>query len=150
MTRPGFTLVEIVVGLGILALLLAAGWIFSFTYLRNQQVRAAADTVYNELRRAQTEAHAQTDDTSHGVAVFSDRVVRFEGETYATRDQAQDVETMFAGSVTVSGISEFVFPVASITPTTAGTATLSGDTLAMDITISAYGITTITEGTVSP
>ena len=148
--QRGFTLVEILVAIVLLGILMLAGWAFSFTYLRDQQVRAAADTVYNELQRAQTEAHAQTDDASHGIAVFSDRVVRFVGETYATRNETQDAEMMFAGSVTVSGVSEFVFPAASLAPTTTGTVTLSSDTIAMDITISAYGVTTITEGTVGP
>lgn len=146
----GFTLVETIMAVSLMLLLFGLGSLFSTTYVRAQHVRSAAMTVTNELSHAQTDAVAQTDDASHGIAIFTDRVVRFVGTSYATRDQAQDVETLFADSLTVSSVTELVFSAGAIGPNTAGMLTLESGILAIDLTLSAYGVLETTERTVNP
>ena len=146
--RRGFTIVEIVTAIGLLGIRVGLGYAFSFSYLQTQQLRAAGDVVTSELRQAQTDAFTQKNDADHGVKIFTDHVVRFQGSSYASRTQAKDVQTDFSLTTTPSGLGEFVFTAGGLKPTTAGGATLTFQTHAIDITISPYGILTLTERTI--
>jgi prepilin-type N-terminal cleavage/methylation domain-containing protein len=147
----GFTLLETIISVTLIAILASLGWILSITYFRDQSLRAVGDSIVNELTFSQTEAIAQTDDVAHGVAVFADKVTRFEGSSYASRDPSQDHDTEFAGSITVSGVSEFVFPAGSGAPTAGGTLTIEqNNNLAIDIAVSPYGVVEVTERTIGP
>jgi len=96
MSSPrGFTIAEVTIVIGLLGILLALGTLFSGSYLRDQYLRAAGQTVIAELRRAQTDAITQADDAGHGVKVFDGSVVRFAGDSYAARNVALDVTTEF-------------------------------------------------------
>jgi type IV fimbrial biogenesis protein FimT len=53
---PGFTLIELMVGLAILALLLLLGVPSFTTFMRNSEIRSAAESTINGLRAASTEA----------------------------------------------------------------------------------------------
>src|SRR3990167_8202693 len=102
--RPlrGISLIETMLSFAILAVVIGMGWFLSVPSLQRQQVRAAADIVVTELRQAQTDSFAQTENTSHGIAVFSDRVIRFQGASYAARDTTKDQIFAFPTPVTVS------------------------------------------------
>lgn len=143
--RRGFSLLEIMISITILLLLLGVGLMFSFPYLRRQQLNAAASATVSELRQAQVEAYAQTDDATHGLKAFNDHVVRFEGGSYASRTTSKDKTTPFPTTMAVSGMSEFVFPAGSYVPSAAGTLTITQDDNSVDIAISAYGVYTITQ-----
>jgi len=52
----GFTLIELMVGLAILALLLLLGLPSFTTYLRNSEIRSTAESIVNGLRAAAAEA----------------------------------------------------------------------------------------------
>lgn len=145
--RRGFSLLEIIVSTTILLLLLGTGLMFSFPYLRRQQLNAAATATVSELRQAQAEAYAQKNDAAHGIKAFTDRVVRFEGASYAARATSKDRTTQFPTTMTVSGISEFVFPASSYTPSASGTLTITQDYDSVDIAISSYGVFTVTQRT---
>ena len=138
--QRGFSLIEIMVTIAILIMLAASVAAVSFSYLRNQQVRSASDAIVAELLLAQTNAYAQTHDAGHGIMVFTDRVIRFEGDTYASRVEAEDVTTLFSTIVALSGISEVNFLNGSLSPVVSGTITLESNETAMDITISPYGV----------
>ena len=141
----GFTLIEVIVVIGIMALLAGLGATVSFTYLRGQRLETSAELILSETMRAQTDAYTQADDQAHGVKVLSDRVVRFEGVSYAARITAKDEIDMFPGSLTVSGLSEWAFAAASFYPGTAGTMTLTDGDQSYDLTISSYGVVEVTK-----
>jgi prepilin-type N-terminal cleavage/methylation domain-containing protein len=150
MNRRGFTLLETMVSLALIVLIAVMGWIFSTRYLEEQHVRAAAETVAQELALAQAESVAQINDAAHGILALDDRVIRFTGESFAARDPALDRETLFFGTFTISGTTEFVFPKARVAPSAAGVVTLSSSLLDRDVSISAYGVLESSERTVSP
>jgi prepilin-type N-terminal cleavage/methylation domain-containing protein len=134
-----FTLIETIAVLALIAILASVGSIISARYLADQQLRASADTVFAEIQAAQGAAYTQAEDASYGVKAFADRVVRFQGGSYAARDPARDVETRFPGEVALSGDDEVVFPPASLAPSSAATVTLQNERIAIDIFIDAYG-----------
>ena len=53
---PGFTLIELMVALAILALLLLLGVPSFTTFMRNSEIRSTAESIINGLRAASTEA----------------------------------------------------------------------------------------------
>ncbi len=146
--QRGFTIVEMTAAVALLMLLVGLGYVFSFTYFQTQQLRAAADITVSELRQAQTDSFTQTNDAGHGVKIFPDHVIRFQGSTYATRNISKDIRTDFPTAFTVSGVDEMTFTVNTVNPTASGTITLAHDTLAIDILVSAYGLVTQTERTI--
>lgn len=151
MTLPrGFTLLESILVVALLAALLVGGGILSAQYLRARHVRAAAEAVASELRAAQALAHAQVADSPHGVKAFPTHVIRFQGESYAGREEAADVRSDFAAPVALSGADEATFLSGSLFPAAEITITVQNDDLAEDITVSAYGLISITERTIGP
>jgi prepilin-type N-terminal cleavage/methylation domain-containing protein len=138
----GFTLLEILIVMGIIGILAGLGATWSFNYLRSERVETATRFIVADITRAQTDAYTQTNDTSHGVFIEDDQTTRFEGTSYAARNALADVTTPYPSSVTVSGLTEIVFPAGSIAPSTAGTLTVTDGTEEFTITLSDYGLLT--------
>ena len=144
----GFTLLELIVTMAITVLLASLGYVFSFQYVRLQHLREAAQIVSAELEQARAESYGQKDTAGHGVKVFADHVVRYTGASYAARTTAKDASTTFPISGTLSGDDEIEFPEGGYAPDAASTVTLTIDTRAIDISVSAYGLVEVTERTV--
>lgn len=147
-TLRGFTIAEVTIVMGLLAVLLALGTLFSGTYLRDQYLRAAGETVIAELRRAQTDALTQSHDLGHGVKVLEGSMVRFAGDSYATRVAAYDVATEISDGVTVPTTDEIAILEGTSGPAATTTITLEQNTLAIDITLTPYGVLTVEERTI--
>lgn len=148
--RRGFSLIELLVALAVLAIILALSTGLSFPYYRRQQLLTATSVAVSELRQAQAEAESQLDDASHGVKAQTTGMVRFTGSSYAGRTTSKDKTSLFSFPVSVSGTTEFVFTKGGVTPTAAGTLTLTLDDQAADIAVSSYGLLTVTRRTVTP
>lgn len=148
--RPlrGISLIETMLSFAILAVVIGMGWFLSVPSLQRQQVRAAADVVVTELRQAQMDSFAQTENASHGIAIFSDRVVRFQGASYAARDATKDQIFAFPTPITVSS-AEVVFLPGTLRPTTATVITLEHGQTAVDIFVSSYGTFEVTQRTIT-
>ena len=144
----GFTLLEMIIVVAITALLATLGYAFSFQYVRAQHVREAAQIVSAELEQARAESYAQKDTTGHGVKVFTDRVVRYTGASYAARTPSKDASTVFPVTITLTGDDEIEFPEGGAVPDLASTVTLTKDALAIDVSVSTYGLVELTERTV--
>lgn len=149
--RRGFTLIEILITIGILLLLLGGTLALSFPYLEQQQLHADGEITASEVRQAQAEAYAQDDDAGHGLKVFTDHLVRFEGASYAARVVAKDKTTTLPGPVdSLPQASEIDFAAGSLNPGAVTTIRLVRDTFFYDISLSAYGVLTIQEGSIAP
>lgn len=92
--KTGFSLLEIVVVLAVLALILA---IAMSTYLSNQQLpqlNNATQEIINILRLAQNQTIASKQNSQYGVyfdtSTLPERYVLFKGSSYASRDTAFD------------------------------------------------------------
>ncbi len=148
MNTRGVTLVEVLVVLGLLFLLTTFGSVASFFYFRTQYVYHVAETIANELRLVQVASLTQSDDASHGIKIFESTLTRFTGSSYAGRDTSKDVQTTFPVSVTVSGSQEVVIPAGQYGPAATSLTTITNNGIVIDISLTTYGVLTITNRTV--
>lgn len=144
--RRGFTLVEMLIVIALTAMLAGLGAVASFTFLRSQRLEATAETIVAEITRVRSDAFTQVNDTGHGVEVFTDRIVRFDGNSFATRNISKDAVTYFPSPVTLSGIYELDFAPGTLKPVNAGTIIVADDEQSYLITVSSYGVIDITKG----
>lgn len=139
--RRGFTIVELLLVIGIILIVAAFTLPGSALFLRRQQLN---DTVYeftNALERAHLQAMFDKNGSAFGVRVLSDSYVLFEGSSYAARNTDNDEIFPLSSSVSITGLSEIVFAELTGIPDATGTITISdsgnGGT---DIIVNAHGI----------
>ena len=94
----GFTLIEIAVVIGLLALIAGIGLVVGLGSYQSTLRRDAHNTLQTALIHAQAEALAGVcagagcvGPVAHGVYTATSSYVIFEGTSYATRDTAEDV-----------------------------------------------------------
>lgn len=148
MKQSGFSLIEIVIVLGILVLV-SAFLVSPFTNFRNTQIlQVSVEDVLSTLNKARTQTLAGHGDSAYGVHLETNRVVLFAGETYNASDPTNQAVNLHSlvniSNISLSGGgSSVVFRRLTGTTTKTGTVTLS---LASDssvnkvITIPATGI----------
>lgn len=120
----GFTLLEVLVVMGLIIMVAGFGLVVSFESYRGYNFRSERDTIVSVLQKARSQAINNmcfgagcTNGKPHGVYFGTiGKYIIFQGTSYATRDTAVD-ETINAAnaSASISGIQSVVF------------STLSGD-----------------------
>ncbi len=112
----GFTFIEIILVVGIMAIL--AGFavpLYSALRIRND-LTVATNTTVELLHRAETLARAMREDSAWGVNVASGQVTLFRGSDFDTRMTAFDEVFTFPGGITSAGNVPLYFEKFSATP----------------------------------
>ncbi len=135
----GFTLIEVVVVMGILAILLSFGVPYTVTFYRTYALQSDRNTLVALLQQARGASLANNSNVAHGVAITTAAYVGFEGATYATRNQTKDIVYPKNGSVTVTGPAEIVFQVRTGNATNS-TFTLTSGSRQASITTNTQGM----------
>lgn len=141
-SQRGFSLVELVVVMGIVAIIAAVTVPLGLNYYRAQVLDETYYELRSTLRRAHSQAVSVKNDSAFGVKIMSENFVLFQGETYAGRvaiyDEVFDVPTV----VSISGADEIIFNVLSGTTGSAVTISLElqGSEEAATISVSTNGI----------
>ncbi|OGC56118.1 hypothetical protein A2797_02025 [candidate division WWE3 bacterium RIFCSPHIGHO2_01_FULL_48_15] len=105
----GFTLVELLVFLGLAAV---AGTISApalFQFLSRGYFTNGVEVVVRTLRTAQAYSVSGRDDSSWGVHFEPGKLVLFKGTSYATRDPSFDAETALNSSLVIEGWQDVYF-----------------------------------------
>ena len=105
----GFTLIEMLLTLTIIALLAGLSAPIYMSFQGRNDLNVANSVVVSSLRRAQTLARAMEDDQSWGVHLESLQATIFSGKDYASRDTENDEIFVIAPTITFTGITEVVF-----------------------------------------
>lgn len=118
--QGGFTLVEIVVVLGVVAMSASVALFVSHDQLRGEGFRDERDTLVTLLQHARAEAMsgvcgsaACTAGAPHGIEILPDSFVLFEGDAYASRALSEDVAIAHSSHIAYSGAHEIVFQAGS-------------------------------------
>lgn len=107
--REGFTFIELVIVLGIFAILFAVGLPIGFDAYRNYLLNSETTNLVSFLRRAQSSAFSNVNGSAHGIYMSSDKFIIFEGASYVARNASRDQEFYRTTSVDISGPAEIVF-----------------------------------------
>ena len=141
MNQQGFSLLEVLLSVAILAVLAGLSLPVYESFLRRNDLDLTAQQVASSLRRAQTFARANSYDSVWSVAVQSSNVTLFRGTNFAGRDQTYDESVAIPASVSVSGLSEVQFSKLTATPNTTGSITLTSTANATrTVTVNAKGM----------
>jgi len=105
----GFTLLEILLVIGILAILISFLLPIGLNFYKSQQLDTQTQAIIQTLRRAQLKAMAIELDSSFGVYLTDDNYTLFKGNSYTIRDLQYDEVFDLPEIINVSGLSEVVF-----------------------------------------
>jgi len=122
----GFTLIELVITVGIVLLLITVSVHFAVNFLDNQNLDGATNQLISLLRQAQNKAMAVEDDSSFGVFISNLNFTLFKGANYLSRDPGFDFIIQAPNNLTINGPNEIVFAKLTGLPNTTGSIILSG------------------------
>jgi len=105
-----FTLVEILIVVGIIAILASFSFSVGLNFYKSQQLETQAQEILQTLRRAQSKAMAIELDSSFGVYFdnANKKYILFKGDSYSPGDPYNE-EFDLPAIITLSGLSEVVF-----------------------------------------
>ena len=145
-SNKGFTLIEVLVVLGILTVVGSFSIIMGVDSYRGQLFRSDRDVLITALQHARSQAVGNiclgsgcTGGKPHGVYISPDTYVMFQGTSYAARDVAVDAVLDATPSVIQSGITEVVFKQLSGDVLTTGDIILTEENHVSTITIGSEG-----------
>ncbi len=138
--RGGFTLLEVLLSISILALLAGLSLPVYQSFLARNDIDIAATTIANGLQRARLYAQTMQYDTTWGVSVQSNTMTLFKGANFAARDTAYDETYAIPSNITATGASEIVFAKVTATPSSTGAINLANTAQSRTISINARGM----------
>lgn len=148
MKSQGFTLIEILLVVGISVLIFAFSTPYSLNFYRTQLVEEVRNNVISALQQARHNAVLQKNDSSFGVTLseVSDSYVLFQGEDYNDadgvngRDSSLDEVYPVISEITFSDLTDVVFSKLTGLPSATGTITISYDSVVKTILVEDFGV----------
>ncbi len=122
--HKGFTLLEMMVALGIIILLAAVTVPFYNQISFSRTTESARGELTSVLRLAASQASASQNDSAFGVYILSNHYILFRGNSYASRIAVEDRSFDLPAGITLSGLNEVVFAKQTGLPNVTGTISL--------------------------
>ena len=142
--KEGYTIVEILIVLSVLALVIAV-FLPSFQKIREGQVlKNAASEVFSALDKARSQGLASYNSLEYGVHFETNKITIFSGTIYSSSatdnlDIAITLPAYISAITLTGGAVDLYFDRLSGAPNKTGTITVSNSSLSKTITISATG-----------
>lgn len=140
MKLKAFTLFEILLAISLMGLVAAISSPFLSQVIGGNELQGAADIYVQSIRRAQSLARTGENDSDWGVYIQNGSVTVFEGNSYATRDTAQDEIIDISTVLNITGTQEYVFAAVTGEPGAAGSTTITAGSDSFVITVNSKGI----------
>lgn len=138
--KSGFTLIELMLSVGIISILLMFATPVIQRYVLRNDMDVISNVITQDLYRAQSLARAGENDGNWGVYIQSGSIVIFQGNSYAARVSAKDEVYPFNSSITFTGTNEYVFGKFTGKPIAAGSTTVVNRGDSKTISVSAQGV----------
>lgn len=137
----GFTLVEMLLSIGILAMLAGLSLPIYQSFYNRNELDITTTNLTSALRRAQTYARGGHGDSQWGVEIQSSAITLFRGSSFASRDTSYDEVSPISTGTSVSGLGEVLFAKLSGAPASTGSVTITNvNNESRTITINAKGM----------
>ena len=120
----GFTVIEIVVAIGITVMIFSMGIVVTFNFYKNNTLRAERDLVVFILGKARNKAMDNAYALPHGVHIAQSDYTIFRGSTYIAGDPSNEI-IPGNSAIQKSGLNEVVFSQLSGDSNVENTITLS-------------------------
>src|SRR3978361_2399034 len=98
-TEAGFTLVEVLLSVVIIAMLTGLSLPVYESFVRRNDLDLASQNLAMALRRAETYARASNYDNAWSVEVQTSNIILFQGTTFASRNTSYDETISIPGSI---------------------------------------------------
>ena len=105
----GFTLIEIIITLAMIAFLVGLSVPFTMDFYRQYRLDGEQTILVSILRSARARSLTSQGGASHGIHVASSQFTLFEGSSYAARNEALDEIFDRSSAVSISAPAELVF-----------------------------------------
>lgn len=142
----GFTLLEVMVSVAILALVASVGWFSFASYAARRELDSSAARVAALITEAQRKTLAGEDSSAYGVHFESDRAVLFRAPSYVS-GSADNKTEMLTRRITIPTISfsgnEVIFKRLTGAAVSAGSVTLSvrgNSSVSKTVSVNALGV----------
>lgn len=135
----GFTLVEILLVMGMLTFLATIIVPTTLDFYKSQQLDTHTRQIIQALRIAQLSAMSVEEDSSFGVYLTNDNYTLFRGSSYVTRETQYDEVFDLPQIVNISGLSEAVFSKLDGLPSATGQIILTNNIKTNTIDINEMG-----------
>lgn len=137
--RKGFTLLEILVSIGIGLLILGSVATATTAFTKHRQLDATADMAVSYLRTAAMRAAQSEDNLPHGVKMANGQITLFRGTSYDLRETDGDTVWVQPSYITVTGPTEIVFSKEAAVPSATGNIVFFNGRNTVTITVYATG-----------
>ncbi|MDZ4243282.1 MAG: prepilin-type N-terminal cleavage/methylation domain-containing protein [Candidatus Omnitrophota bacterium] len=98
----GFTLIEILVVLGLFVLLSALGLFLSMDVYRGNSLRSEKNMIISILQKARSRAMNNINQTKHGVYFQAGQYILFQGDAFNPDDDANNQEIKASNNISIS------------------------------------------------
>ncbi|OGG43916.1 hypothetical protein A3G50_02805 [Candidatus Jorgensenbacteria bacterium RIFCSPLOWO2_12_FULL_42_11] len=109
MSQKGFTILELMLVVGMLIVIFSLGFPIAFDFYKNYQLRAEGDKFISLLETTRNSSMINLNQLPHGIYRDNDNFVIFEGNSFAARNQSQDQNFPRAKTISVAGPNEIIF-----------------------------------------
>ncbi|MDO8489874.1 MAG: hypothetical protein Q7S47_00485 [bacterium] len=137
--RNGFTVIELVVAIGVLMTIFGLGTFVSMDLYHAHLFEAEKSTLLSVLEKARGQAQHHMRGSAHGVSIQSPAAVLFSGASFSLRDTSQDISFPLSQAIHRSGLTEVVFASLTARVTTPGEILLVAGARSAAITINSEG-----------
>ncbi len=123
--KQGFTLIELIVVISIITIL-SAVTVPLYSYFQTFTVLGSAKhEVLQNIRLTQVKAQSGENNSAFGVYFDTNQYTLYQGDTYLTRNQSQDIIYGLSDNIGFSGFTEVNFSIKTGLPSATGTLTLT-------------------------
>lgn len=138
--KRGFTLIELVLSVAVLSIILLISIPLTQRYVVRNDMEVLSNIIVQDLYRAQNLARAGENNGNWGVYLQGGSATVFQGDSYASRNQAKDETYSFSSSITIAGQQEYVFAKFSGRLSVPGSTTLTINNDSRVISVGSNGV----------
>jgi prepilin-type N-terminal cleavage/methylation domain-containing protein len=98
----GFTLIEVLVVMGILTIITSLGYLVTVDFYKSYAFNAERDTIISLMQKARAQSLSNINQAGHGFYVNGNNYIVFQGLNYANRTSSYDQALSISPGISVS------------------------------------------------